>query len=871
MSLRAVRHLAATVAVATALVPFLPLPARAAGVPIPGVVVDGRGYGHGIGMSSWGSYGAAVDLGWSWPQILAHYYGGTTVSTVTAADFGRMAPGTMSVRLTALDGAQTAVVHGPGGASTAADPAGRRWASLVARELPGQRNVYRVYGRADATCPATAANLDDPALGWTVVTPSVTGPVTFRTDVGDDPATPAAALLGVCEPAGTVRYYRGSVGAANGTEGENRTVNTVPLELYVQGVLAREVIPSWASAGGGRGAEALRAQAVASRSFGLSEGAGSSWTTRYSYAKTCDTQSCQVYGGVGFSYGVGGAITVYEDARTNAATTDTAGVVLRTGTGAVASAMFSASSGGRTAGGLYPAVDDPGDATGANSHHEWAVTLPAATVEKAYPAIGRLTGITVTARSGGGAWGGRATSLTISGTNGQTQVTGSVFRTAFGLKSTYLDVRPVAVPSGAAPAGPMLFLGNSVGVSVANAPSTAESPFGLLVRSAYPDTAVDVLGGRCTAGTTCGVQPAGLTVVQNLAAGPRTALVELGYNDPPSTLGTRIDQVMQALTAKGTTLVLWVNLSERRAGAGGPFYAPSNAALRAAATRWPSLRILDWNAASSVPGAERWFVPGTASNPDWVHLTTFGQVRFAEFLRTQLDGFRAAGALGGGPVPPPPPPTTPGLPLAKGARGDLVRTLQQGLNTHGLRVYVDGIFGNQTEGAVRTFQTARGLPATGIVDQATWNLVTTPPSAPPATTPGLPLAKGARGDLVRTVQQGLNTHGLRVYVDGIFGNQTEGAVRTFQTNKGLPATGIVDQATWNAVLAPVGLPLAKGARGTTVRTVQTALNANRLRVYVDGIFGNQTEGAVRTYQTTKGLPANGVVDLATWRALGLPG
>jgi hypothetical protein len=40
-----------------------------------GLVVDGRGWGHGVGMVQWGAYGKAR-RGWSTERILGFYYGG---------------------------------------------------------------------------------------------------------------------------------------------------------------------------------------------------------------------------------------------------------------------------------------------------------------------------------------------------------------------------------------------------------------------------------------------------------------------------------------------------------------------------------------------------------------------------------------------------------------------------------------------------------------------------------------------------------------------------------------------------------------------------------------------------------------------------
>jgi stage II sporulation protein D len=52
------------------------VPAAAAS---PRFVIEGHGWGHGVGMSQWGAYGLALH-GWSYRQILAHYYPGTTLA-----------------------------------------------------------------------------------------------------------------------------------------------------------------------------------------------------------------------------------------------------------------------------------------------------------------------------------------------------------------------------------------------------------------------------------------------------------------------------------------------------------------------------------------------------------------------------------------------------------------------------------------------------------------------------------------------------------------------------------------------------------------------------------------------------------------------
>ena len=59
-----------------------------------------------------------------------------------------------------------------------------------------------------------------------------------------------------------------------------------------------------------------------------------------------------------------------------------------------------------------------------------------------------------------------------------------------------------------------------------------------------------------------------------------------------------------------------------------------------------------------------------------------------------------------------------------------------------------------------------------------------------------------------------------------------------------------------------GLPLQVGSQGDLVAHVQRALH-----VTADGVFGVQTDSAVRSYQRAAGLEVDGIVGLATWGAL----
>lgn len=125
---------------------------------------------------------------------------------------------------------------------------------------------------------------------------------------------------------------------------------------------------------------------------------------------------------------------------------------------------------------------------------------------------------------------------------------------------------------------------------------------------------------------------------------------------------------------------------------------------------------------------------------------------------------------------------------------------------------------------------------------------------------------------VAAIQYLLKARGYYSYkVDGIFGFQTEKAVRAFQKAARLKVDGIAGPQT----LAKLVVPLKRGAKGDSVRALQTALNTiiadsevlNNNPIKVDGIFGAQTEAMVRAFQSVVELKQDGVVGPQTWCVL----
>jgi Stage II sporulation protein/Putative peptidoglycan binding domain len=662
---RAVAAIIATLLVSAVIA--LAGPARAAPAGDQEVVaflVRGVGNGHGRGMSQWGAYGRAVD-GQTWQQILDAYYGGTTSAT-------RAEPH-LRVRLTGWDGTPTLGVVSVSGRARW-NGSTTDYTSLYATET--MSNVFTVYGEpTHRACPGAATltvptiNLQNGSTGlsvtelqqllaavglspgpidgifgsmteaavrafeadeglkvdgawrqvdwqaaqarlaaggsvsWRVLQTGVRGPIRFTTTINPSSGAPGD-MLGVCQPSGQLTHYRGGVDLVDDGAG-NRVVNDVDIDDYLRGVVPKEVIASWGNAAGGLGMNALRAQAVAARSYALSQ-------NRYSYAKTCDTTSCQVYGGAATRQSATSDIVLnVEYATTDQAITGTDGVV-RVKDGSVVSTEFSASNGPRTAGGSFPPVDDPWDDVPNNPNHTWTRVIDADTIRSRY-GLASANGVATfhdAASNYDGVW---ANGVRLG--NGAS-VSAWDFRNAFALPSPGFELVPIfrSVSIG----GSFSFIGDSVGASVAGT-STAE--LRVLVEGEFTSATYDSLVSRRTQG---GVIDDGVGAASRVPVGTGLVLVELGYNDDPAAMAGRIDAVMTELQSRHVGTVAWVTLSERRS-----HFAATNDAIMAAQNRWGNLVVLDWQAESRTQAAARWFA-------DDVHLTATGRAEFGAFLRTHL-------------------------------------------------------------------------------------------------------------------------------------------------------------------------------------------------------------------------------------------
>ena len=144
--------------------------------------------------------------------------------------------------------------------------------------------------------------------------------------------------------------------------------------------------------------------------------------------------------------------------------------------------------------------------------------------------------------------------------------------------------------------------------------------------------------------------------------------------------------------------------------------------------------------------------------------------------------------------------------LRKGDSNTYVETAQKRLIAHGFALAkfgADGDFGIETYVAVRKFQIAKKLEVDGIIGKETWAALNAKPVNEKKGEAIIPtLRKGAKGDMVRTMQEMLMDAGQslpRYGADGDFGTETYKALKAFQKQNDLEVDGICGPMTWAAL------------------------------------------------------------------------
>ena len=349
--------------------------------------VKGHGFGHGVGMSQYGAYGYARH-GAGYRQILVHYFTGTRISGGGSVGGGGGAGGGGSggVAGRRARGATVRVLLGSGATSV-----GFRGASRACGEMLNPRRRYRFVASSAGVALEGASGNKLAACGAEGV---------------------AASGLDV---SGFGRYRGSLVARADG--GRLLVINALRVDDYIRGVVPNEMPASWPQ-------QALRAQAVAARSYALSTRRAGPFDL---YA---DTRS-QVYEG-----------RASETPSTNQAVNGTAGQVV-TYHGQIATTYYFSTSGGQTEAAEFgfggtpvpylKSVNDPYD--GVSPVHDWTMRFSDAEMESKLSELfkGTLERIEVTETGDSP----RIVTAKVIGSSGSATVSGSTLQARLGLRSTW--------------------------------------------------------------------------------------------------------------------------------------------------------------------------------------------------------------------------------------------------------------------------------------------------------------------------------------------------------------------------------------------------------------------------------------------------
>ena len=352
------------------------------------ITVTGEGFGHGIGMSQYGALGRAK-AGDSWEKILDFYYPGTNLGG---------ANGRIRVLLTG-DTSTDVKVRPRSGLTVQSLGNGRTW------KLPA-RVDRRTVSQWRITPDGKRSQISARTNKWHA----------WRSAKGEAQFNAGGAPITLLTPNGA-HTYRGVLRSAVPDTGKGRdTVDVVPLESYVKGVVPSEVPAVWPD-------DAVAAQAVAARTYAVRERADNGSR----YYDLCDTAHCQVYGGVGTEHPAAN-----DDVRR------TKGRIV-TFQGGPAFTQFSASNGGYAVAGSEPylvAQEDPSDA-----YPSWNVSVDAAKLAELFPGRGEVQSVQVMSRDGHGDFGGRVVELQVNFSAGEPgTLPGDRFRLFYGLKSTLFQL-----------------------------------------------------------------------------------------------------------------------------------------------------------------------------------------------------------------------------------------------------------------------------------------------------------------------------------------------------------------------------------------------------------------------------------------------
>ena len=204
-----------------------------------------------------------------------------------------------------------------------------------------------------------------------------------------------------------------------------------------------------------------------------------------------------------------------------------------------------------------------------------------------------------------------------------------------------------------------------------------------------------------------------------------------------------------------------------------------------------------------------------------------------------------------------------------GDAGSDIQRIQQRLYELGYLAsgnLVTGSFGDSTQEAVVKMQNVNSLEQDGRVGRKTMNLLYSDEVKPNM------LSYGEKSDVVLAAQQRLKLLGyMTSEPDGSYGNDTIIAVKQFQSRNDQVVDGYLGPSTRIVLNSSDAVPngLRLGDSGDTVQKVQNMLSKLGYinSANATGYYGEVTENAVKLFQRTNGLSADGSVGMLTMAKL----
>jgi SpoIID/LytB domain protein len=381
-----------------------------------GFLFKGRGNGHGLGMSQWGARGRAA-AGQDYKKILSTYYTGTRIDTRDTSGMVRIVLTDDRLDLARpwprLFGPQ-AFVAGP----------------ITVEGLP------QLQAQADSSLGFDANSAGQPIAYVIAADGSHGAPVVISSTLTIHTSSPAGIRTNIMQVMGgdfrsgaEQRRFAGVLRIVPKGGATILPVNVLPLEDYLKGVVPAEMPPYW-------GVEALKAQAIAGRTYAVAHLGGADFDLRAS-------ELDQAYSGL-----------TDQRAESNAAVDGTRGQVLSY-QGQPITAFYMASDGGHTVSSEYrfvqwnhgpvlrshlgylTGISDPLDRGPSWQVGPFSADGAAAILSDNGLNIGdRLVGIDVLQKEPSG----RVVGVRLRGSSKSVEVSGPTLRFYFGLPDTLVDI-----------------------------------------------------------------------------------------------------------------------------------------------------------------------------------------------------------------------------------------------------------------------------------------------------------------------------------------------------------------------------------------------------------------------------------------------